>query len=55
MQKQENNGTPEGQDPITRVTTMLERPKIMDALQQQSKDFPDAKVTNGTATSCASG
>ena len=44
----ENNGKPESQNPIARVTAMLEKPKLIDA-KQKSKDYLDAKVISGEA------
>ena len=39
----ESNAQPESQDPIARVTAILEKPKITDE-NQKVKDFLDAKV-----------
>ena len=43
VQTWENNGKSESQNPIARVTAMLEKPKLIDA-KQKSKDYLDAKV-----------
>ena len=48
VQTWENNGKPESQNPIARVTAMLEKPKRIDA-KQKSKDYLDAKVICGEA------
>ena len=45
MNMWKNNSTPESQDPITRETAMLEKPKIIDA-QDRFKEFLDAAVAN---------
>ena len=47
MNMWKNNSTPECQDPITRETAMLGKPKINDA-QDRSKEFLDAAVANRT-------
>ena len=44
----ENNGKPENQDPIARLTAMLEKPKLAYA-NQKSKDFLDARVISRDA------
>ena len=45
MNMWKNNSTPKSQDPITRETAMLEKPKIIDA-QDRFKEFLDAAVAN---------
>ena len=44
----ESNAQPDSQDPIARVTAILEKPKITDE-NQKVKDFLDAKVISGDA------
>ena len=48
VQTWENNEKSESQNPIARVTAMLEKPKRIDA-KQKSKDYLDAKVICGEA------
>ena len=48
MNMWKNNSTLESQDPITRETAMLGKPKINDA-QDRSKEFLEEAVANGTA------
>ena len=48
VQTWENNGKPESQNTIARVTAMLEKPKLIDA-KQKSKDYLNAKVISGEA------
>ena len=45
MNMWKNNSTPKSQDPITRETAMLEKPKIIDA-QDRFKEFLNAAVAN---------
>ena len=48
VQRWENNAKPEDQDPTTRVTGMLEKPKVTDA-NQKSKVYVDINAISGEA------
>ncbi len=48
MNTWENNGKPENQNPIARLTAMLEKPKLAYA-NQKSKDFLEARVISRDA------